>query len=91
MSQTLRSKTYNEFIDEFGGFQADEDGLPVEIDFADHKAIVAAHEAQCLWTEYDDGHLENRIGFVNRCRYLKSVVSYAEEVLIIVDAPEWPF
>ena len=87
MSQALRIMTHNEFIDEFGGFQADEDGLPVEIDFADHKAIVEIHDEKRLWTEYDDGHLENRIGFVNRCRYLKSVVPYSEEALIIVDTP----
>ena len=88
MSQTLKPMTYDEFLDQFEGFEQDENGLPVEIDFADHKAIVATHDAQCLWTEYDDGHLENRIGYVNRCRYLTSIKAHQATALIIVDAPQ---
>lgn len=88
MSQTLKPMTYDEFLDQFEGFEQDENGLPVEIDFTDHQAIIAAQEAQCLWTEFDDGHLENRSGFVNRCRYLSTTQPYQDTALIVVDAPQ---
>ena len=88
MSETLKTMTFDAFLEEFEGFEEDdEDGAPVEIDFANHQAIVAAHDARRLWTEFDDGHLENRMGFVNRCRYVMSVKAYIEPMLIIVDAP----
>lgn len=48
LSQTLKPMTYDEFLDQFEGFEQDENGLPVEIDFTDHQAIIAAHEAQGL-------------------------------------------
>ena len=86
MSETLKTMTFDAFLEEFG-FEEDENGSPFEIDFADHQAIVAAHDARRLWTEFDDGHLENRMGFVNRCRYVMSVKAYIEPMLIIVDVP----
>lgn len=81
-----------EFEDTYGGLETDENGLVISIDSEDYERINRYRSEHRLWTEYDDGHLESRIGMVNRLRYVVSEKRYKPlEGMVIVDPeiPDW--
>jgi hypothetical protein len=82
----------DEWIKEYK-IQQDEEGNFIEIDFDDHDAINQAAARNLIWTEFDSGVIENRLGFVNRLRYLVGEVPHAKyedkQITAINPKPNW--
>lgn len=82
---------YEEFGDRYG-FETGEYGSILSFQYfndTDQKAQIEKYAAQNrIWTEYGNGMMANRMGYVNRLRYIVSDRPYkASEVgCIVVDA-----
>jgi hypothetical protein len=73
--------------------ESNDDGETLEVDMSDREQILALQEANLLWTEYDSGIIQNNLGFVNRCRYLKGKIpapNFQETAITVINPkPIW--
>jgi hypothetical protein len=80
--QEITMMCWQEFEDVYGHLGTDDNGLVISV--LSRTEILNPNR---VWTEFDDGHLESGIHYVNRLRYVLTNKEYPEETLVIVDSP----